>query len=140
MQKVYLVCGVPGSGKTWVCSQLQDRFTYVPNDDYIGGDYVKELYRAARSSEKPILGDCPFAERMVRDKLIGLGIDLVPVFIVEPAQVVKKRYEEREGKPCPTQHLTRAMNIKERAEIWRAPFGTSSEVLDILKEFSNASV
>ena len=27
MQRTYLVIGVPGAGKTWVCEQLVDRFT-----------------------------------------------------------------------------------------------------------------
>jgi gluconate kinase len=133
MQKVYLVCGVPGAGKSWVCNQLTEKFTYVPNDDYIGGDHLKEVYRAARASEKPVLVDCPFAERTVRDNLINNGVDVIPVFIVESPQTVKRRYESREGKPVSQSTLTRAMSIAQRAIQWRAFQGTSEKVLEHLK-------
>ena len=133
MVKVFLICGVPGSGKTWICKQLTEKFTHVANDDHIGGDYCKEIYRAARSSEKPVLADCPFAERLVRDDLIKRGLDVTPLFIVEAAQTVKKRYEARDGMPIPTNHLTRAMNIGKRADEWRAPKGTSQEILEYLR-------
>lgn len=134
VQKVYLVCGVPGSGKTWACEQLKDKFTYVPNDEHIGGDHLKEVYRAARSSEKPVLADCPFAERIVRETLTNQGLYVIPVFVVEDPQLIKKRYEAREGKPIPTSHLTRALNMQKRAEDWRAFFGTSEEVFQHLRD------
>lgn len=133
MQPVYLICGVPGSGKTWVCSQLTEKYTYVANDDHIGGDHLKEIYRAARSSEKPILADCPFGERLIRDNLINRGLDVTPVFIVEDPQVIKRRYEKRDGVPIPTNHISRAMNIGARADQWRSKKGTSEEILEYLR-------
>lgn len=139
MQKVYLVCGVPGSGKTWVCSQLEDKFQYVRNDDHIGGDYPKEVYRAARSSEKPILADCPFGERHVRKLMAELGLEVEPLFIVEKPALIKERYEARDLKPIPQQHITRAINMKARAEEWDAVFGTCQEILAHLREVALAS-
>lgn len=133
MQTIYLICGVPGSGKTWVCNQLTDKFTYIANDDFIGSDPIKEAYRASRSSEKPVLFDCPFGERLVRDNLINKGCQVIPVFVIEDPQTTKKRYESREGKPFPSQHLTRSMSIGARAEQWRAKSGTSEEILQYLR-------
>lgn len=133
MQKIYLLCGVPGSGKSWVCEQLQEKFEYIANDDYIGKDYIKELFLRARRSEKPVLADCPFAERKVREELENLKLTVVPYFIVESPQVVKKRYEARDLKPVPSNVVTRSMTIKNRADEWRAPHGTSSEVLELLR-------
>lgn len=133
MKNVYLICGVPGSGKTWVARQLEDKFNYIPNDDFIGKDYIQELFRAARNSDKPVLADCPFGERLVRDELERRGTPVVPVFIVENAQLIKKRYEARDKKPIPSAHITRAINLSKRAEEWRAFYGTSQEVLEHLR-------
>lgn len=136
MQKIYLVCGVPGSGKSWVCNQLSEKFEYIANDDFIGKDYLKELFAAARRSEKPILADCPFAERKVREELEAMRLKVIPYFIVESPQVVKQRYEKREGRPVEKNTISRAMSIKGRAEEWNAPHGTSSQVLELLKAVS----
>ncbi len=133
MQPIYLVCGVPGSGKSWVCDQLTHKFHYVRHDDYIQGDYTKGLAYEAKASEKPVIGDCPFGERVLIKDLEDRGLSVTPVFIVEDGQVVRKRYEARDKKPIPPQHITRAINIRHRAEEWRCFYGTSSEVLEHLK-------
>lgn len=139
MKPVFLLCGVPGSGKTWVAQKLEDKFNYFENDDYIGrGDFGAELIKESRNSDKPILATCPFAERELRDRLLRNEVEVFPVFIVENPQVIKKRYEAREMRPIPTQHLTRAMNIQKRADEWQAPHGTSSEVLELLRGVNGA--
>lgn len=139
MQKIFLLCGVPGSGKTWVAMQLIHKFHYFENDDFIGrGDYGSELIKASRHSERPILATCPFAERELRDRLENSDIKVIPVFIVENAQLIKKRYEARDLKPIPSQHITRAINIKKRAEDWGAFNGTSEEVLKHLEGLDHA--
>lgn len=138
MKPVYLVCGVPGSGKSWVCEQLKDKFAYVRHDDWIGGDYAAEVAKAARHSGKPVLADCPFAERELRQKISQKGIVVYPVFIVESPQVVQRRYEAREKKPVAKNTLTRAMSIGSRADEWNAPKGTSEEILKMFRELKDA--
>jgi hypothetical protein len=133
MQKVYIVCGVPGSGKTWVCDKVKDKFTYVPNDDYIGRSYVSALVKASKSSNKPVLGDCPFGERPLKEELEQLGIKVVPLFLTEKGSVIKQRYEARDGKPIPQAHLTRAMGLEARAIEWGAKYGTATALVDLLK-------
>lgn len=137
MLPIYLVCGVPGSGKTWVCEQLRGDFLYVSHDDYIGEDYAKAVLTAAKTAHKPVLADCPFAERILRDRLEKGGFTVLPYFIVEDGQTVRRRYEARENKPIPSAHITRSISIKTRAEEWRAPFGKSHEVLQMLKKVNS---
>lgn len=133
MQPIYLICGVPGSGKTWVCDQLENDFTYVAHDDHVNKTYPMELFNYSRTSDKPILADCPFAERVLREELIARNLKVIPVFIVEDAQTVKARYEKREQRSIPKNFLTRAQTIGARAAEWKAFRGTSAEVLAHLK-------
>lgn len=138
MQTVYLICGVPGSGKTWACTQLEDRYIYVPHDDYPNQAVLAEEVEAyAKTSDKPILVDCPFAEREFRGKLEGLGLKIIPIFVVENPTVCRARYEEREQRGYPKNHFTRASSISKRAAEWMAFQGSSGEVLEHLKELSN---
>jgi gluconate kinase len=137
MQKVYLLCGVPGSGKSWVSEQLQQEYTYIRNDDFIGNPktFIAAIFNAAKSSQKPILCDCPFAERKLRDELVDRDLRVIPIFIVEHPQVVRRRYESR-GKPVYPGLLTRALSIQDRAIEWNAFWGTAEEVLKKLRELS----
>lgn len=137
MQKVYAVIGVPGSGKSWVCEQLQNQYTYVPHDlDY--ESHVERTLQAAQNSDKPVLIDIPHAERSVRDALIAVGLDVQTLFIVEPVSVVAARYLSRTaGKvPMTKSMLTRAVTIVSRAIEWQSPYGTSEEILGLLKSIS----
>ncbi len=130
-QDVTLLCGVPGSGKTWVATALRDKFCYVEHD--YCDDPVGQAWIAANTQAKPVLLDCPFAERKIRDALIDKGLNVTPVFIVEDPATIAHRYASREGKPASKSTLTRSVTIKERAEEWGAKFGTSTEILDYLR-------
>lgn len=156
MKTIYLVIGVSGSGKSWILRQLADKFTYIPHDrcwehpdakpdeglDPKWGPkgskstHLKEISENAKKSEKPVITEVPFAERQLREDLEAQGFRVIPVFVVEDSDVVQKRYESREGKPIPKAALSRAKSIIERAREWRAFYGTSSEVLDHLKNLN----
>lgn len=131
-QPIYLLCGVPGSGKTWVASQLRSQYRYVPHDDHIDGNLIQELRKAAKG-DKPVLTECPFGERVLRAKLELMGLQVKAVFIVEDARVVSKRYFSDRGRLLPKSSWTRAGSIVERAKEWKAPYGTSSEILAYLR-------
>lgn len=135
MREVILVCGVPGSGKTWVCRQLPpDKFQYIPHDEHLK-DIVRALAVAARTSSLPIVTECPFGERGMREQLETLGCVVKPVFVVESPDVIWRRYADREGKSPSKSTMTRASSIINRAEEWGAPHGTSSHILNyLLKE------
>lgn len=134
MQKVYLLVGAPGSGKTWVGEQLKNKFTYVAHDDYMGGGYVDALMKAARVSTRPVLGETPFSLSRIIEPLEKARIDVQPVFILESPHTTKTRYEKREGKRIPQGHLTRIETYRKRAKEYSAPSGTSAEVLDYLRQ------
>ena len=135
-QKVYMVCGVPASGKTWVLNQLRKEFTVIENDEFIGKTQkalVERIAKSAHFSPNPILFDCPFGETKLREELLRQGLTVIPLFIVEKPEMVRARYEKREKKDAPQNVLTRASTIKDRAIEWGAFFGTSLEVLSYLK-------
>ena len=136
LQPVYLVVGCPGSGKSWVCEQLKDRFHYVHHDLFIGmagAAYVWELFQAAYTADRPVLGEAPFSVSEIVEPLKAFGVKVRPVFISEAPQVIARRYLKREKKSIPKGHLTRQETYAKRAKAMRAFSGTSSEVLDYLK-------
>lgn len=133
-RKVYLLCGVSGAGKSWVCKQLTDKFDYVPHDDYIGKDseYLDKL--TEEGNGKAALTECPFGERSLREKIEGRGSKVIPVFVIEHPSVVSSRYRQREKKDLRQAVLTRAETIKDRAKEWKAHSGTSADILEYLKK------
>jgi hypothetical protein len=131
-----MVIGCPGSGKSWVCDQLKDKFDYVHHDLFIGmaGDtYVREILNRSKSATKPLLIEAPFSISQIKDPLEQMGFKITPVFIQEQPQVITDRYRARERKDIPKGHLTRQETYKQRAQEWKAFQGTSSQVLEHLK-------
>lgn len=137
MKSIYLVVGVPGSGKSWVCEQLRDKFEYVHHDGYIGHIkqpevYVDAILQKAKSATKPLLTEAPFSISQIKDPLEAQGFKVIPVFILEDPRIVSERYQKREKKQIPTGHLTRMETYRSRAREWGSFFGTSQQVLEHL--------
>ncbi len=133
VNRIYMVIGRPGSGKSWVCEQLRNQYRYVRHDDYIERNYVNEIIGEARIDGKPLLIETPFSVSQIKDPLEAKGFHVTPVFIKEDFDVVRKRYQKREGKPIPEGHLTRQNTYAERAKLWQSYIGTSAEVLAYLR-------
>lgn len=134
MKKIYMVVGCPGSGKSWVCNQLRDRFEYVPHDDYLNNaKHIEATVRAAKTATKPLLIETPFSVSQIRDPLEKLGFEVVPVYIQERPDVLQKRYRDREGKDIPQGHLTRQVTYAARARAQGAFAGSSTEILQRLR-------
>lgn len=137
MKTAYLVVGVPGSGKSWVCEKLTDKFEYVHHDGFIylkqPGAYLRAIFEASKTATRPLLIEAPFSISETKDPLEEAGFKVIPVFILEKPSVVSMRYQKREGKEIPKGHLTRMQTYSERAKKWNAFSGTSSEVLAHLK-------
>ena len=138
--KIYMVVGCPGAGKSWVCEQLTDKFTYVHHDGYIylqkekgPRAYVDEIIKAAAASTKPLLIEAPFSVSQTKDPLESKGFDVTCVYIIENEDVIPARYRKREGKDIPKGHITRQATYRKRAEETKAFFGGSEEVLNHLK-------
>jgi uridine kinase len=135
MSDVFILVGSPSSGKTWVSSQLRGKFQVIEHDHYSNkGEYIRELGNAAKAGDKPILGNTPFGLSEIMESLQDRGLEVKPVFIIEDPNVLKQRYQQRDGKEIPQGHLTRQNTYLERARELNAFFGTSSEVLNHLKE------
>jgi hypothetical protein len=137
-QPVYLIVGVPGSGKTWITEQVKDLFTFVHHDGFIGHInqpevYVEAILEAAETSTKPLLAEAPFSVSSIADPLEAAGYSVIPVLISEPEDVIAGRYRQREGKDIPKGHLTRLRTYQSRAEEFGWYSGTSEEVRDYLK-------
>lgn len=132
MKDVYIICGVSGAGKTWVCKQLTDKFEYVPHDEHYS-NITKAIINKAVSSNKPIITECPFGERLLRQELEKYNFKVKPYFVIEQPEVVASRYMERERKPIQKSALTRSKSIVNRADEWQSPRGTSEEVLKQLQ-------
>lgn len=132
-QPMYLIVGAPGSGKTWICSQLEDKFHLIHHDGYIylkePGSYVREILKQAPKAEKPILIEAPFSISQTVEPLEKAGHKITPVFIVETDKVHRDRYVAREKKPIPQGHLTRTRTYLQRARDGKHFYGTSAEVL-----------
>lgn len=116
-----------------MASQIKEHFLYVPHDDYEVPVYYKELLKASRLNTLPVLAECPFRISVLISDLKRHGAQLKLFFIIEKADVVRSRYEQREQKRIPSMHLTRIQTVRERAREYGAPTGTSQEILNLLK-------
>lgn len=136
MQKVYILVGSPGSGKTWVSNQLKDQYNVVEHDDYKyykDDTYAKNLISRAIQGSKPVLANTPFGLSALMESLQHHKIEVKPVFIIEHPTVLSRRYQQRENKPIPKGHITRQQTYYDRALELNAFKGTSLEVLNYLK-------
>lgn len=136
MQKVFLLVGVPGSGKTWVVDRIKDKFHIVQNDDYIneGSDsYIEAIKDAARESKQPVIAEAPFSMMRVLEPLQEEGIDTECVFIIEDPEVLAERYFKRSKNEIPKGHLTRMNTFAQRAKAMGAFSGNSTQVMEHLR-------
>lgn len=134
-QPIYLVVGVPCAGKSWVCEQLRDLYTYVRHDDYMDTNkYLAAIVRASAASSRPLLVETPFSMSQLVEPLEKHGYRVEPVFIIEDDNTLKQRYRNRERKEIPAGHLTRQRTYMERAAKLDAFAGSSADVLSWLRQ------
>lgn len=124
---LYLVCGVSGSGKSWVCNQLND-VSYLPSDSAGKKNHVEKLLELSKLN-KPLVYDLSvgistFIKRNI-DKF-----DIRPVFIVETKELILERLKQRATGTALSD--TRIVAINKRAQSYATFSGTSQEVLDYL--------
>lgn len=130
--KIFLVVGVPGSGKTWVCARAGDKFEFISHDDN-QPDYVGAILESAKTSSKPLLIEAPFSISQIMDPLVSAGHEVTPLVIIEPAVVVSDRYQARCGKAIPKGHLTRMQTYLGRAAERGWFYGSSDDILARLR-------
>lgn len=131
-QSVYLLVGVPCSGKSWVCDRLDgSKYNVVRHDDHIGGDYVAALTKAAHG-DRSVVGETPFSITQIAAPLTKAGIEVKPVFVMAGANELRARYRDRKRNEYANGNLTRQRTYEERAKEYKAFSGSSSEVLEYL--------
>lgn len=135
---IYMIVGVPGSGKTWALDQLGDKFDVLRHDDFIINKhpdaYVSAIINLSKISKKSIVIEAPFSMSETIEPLERAGLKVTPIFIIEDTDTLEQRYYSREGRRLPKGHLTRQETYYNRARNGRHFYGTSEEVLKHLKE------
>jgi hypothetical protein len=135
VKTVYLLIGVPGSGKSWVADKVKSRCTYIANDDYIGKDYIGNVCRKISEEEGPFLVEATFSISRIKEPLENAGHKVIPIFIIEHPQTLTNRWDERgTTQGARGGHLTRQETYKFRANAWNAFSGNSSEVLNYIED------
>jgi hypothetical protein len=124
---VFLVFGVPTSGKSWVCEQLDPLFwDYIPHDQ---NTYEQILEAISSSTKDKIAVDVPFNERELRTLIEAQGHSVTPIAVTVEPTTVMERYYKRTNKPAPKNVLTRATSIQNKILEWKCFSGDSTQVL-----------
>lgn len=87
-QTVYLVCGVSGSGKSWVCERLTHLIHYVSSDKDGKLDPTRTLELHDR---------CTGTSTAIK-RWRSMGIEVIPVFVMGDFLQVKQQLLDRGGK------------------------------------------
>ena len=125
---VYLVSGVSGAGKSWVCEQLLDKFSYV---SYDRNSKSKHLDLLKQQSDKPKLYDPPIKISTFIRRHSDI-FDIHPIFIIEDEATIKARLAQRGG-VFTDSAIKRIAAIESRNKKYGVFSGTSSEVLVYLQ-------
>lgn len=133
LQEIFLLIGVPGSGKSWVCERAQEKYEYISHDKHIGKPHIAAIMQAAKDGMKPILTETPFSISQFMEPLLAKGFKVTPVFVIEKEDTLHQRWDERDTKlKDRLGHLTRQTTYKARAIQYNAFTGTSLDVLNHL--------
>lgn len=115
MQPIHLIIGVPGSGKTHICKQLEKDYCWVKHDQYPVGYYYKAIAQAAKYGDMPVLAECPFRATVLIEQLEKLaGCKVLKYYLVEDLKMTRERYETRTGKAFPQMHMTNYKKYRDR--------------------------
>lgn len=131
MSNVYLLVGVPGSGKSWICSRLMGVARLVHHDQWAGmagGAYAQEILRVAGEPGLPVLCEAPFSVEKIRVPLLAAGHAVVTAYVIEDEDTLCERYLNREGRLPPPESLVRQQTYLRRAVEEQAFYGSSAEV------------
>lgn len=128
--KLYLVCGVSGSGKSWVCNQLKDKYEYLSSDSSPKKGHVEKLKEMAKTS-KPLLYDLSVSiSTFIKNN--AAEFDIYPIFIKETREVILARLAERGTGMALSDSRLKA--IDSRTVKYGKFSGTTVEVLKYLEE------
>lgn len=128
-QTIYIVSGIAGSGKSWVCNQLTSKFHYIAYDKNKKKDHL-HLIRSA-PKDKIILYDLNInTSTFIRRNCEEFNIRFVT--ILGDFLQVKQQLKDRGGKITKGTY-SRWKVMKKRANTYGECQGSSSEILKYLK-------
>lgn len=134
-QEIYLLIGVPASGKSWVCERAKAKYSYISHDAFIGAqeEYLKMIMEEAAAGSKPVLIETPFSMSKIMDPLTKHGHRVTPIFLIEEETKLNARWEQR-GTDLKSQkgHRTRQDTFISRANEGDFFIGNSLAVLNHL--------
>lgn len=138
-EMIYILVGVPASGKTWVCNRIKG-MTVVRNDDYMGdrSGYVQAIKEASKG-DKPVLCEAPFAASQLIEMLHSINKPIKQVLVTGPIEEIENRYKERKnGQPFRAAFKTNHRRYEEDPDRFEFS-GTSEEVLKWLEGDKNGT-
>ena len=127
---IILLIGAPSAGKSWIASQIQDKYEYISYDGNSKKDHL-ELLRAP--SELPKVYDPTFKiGTLVRRHSNEFNFTIVCIY--ETEDILKERMASRNGK-FTTTIMKRNEQVKKRFLKYSIGgfIGTSQECLDFLR-------
>jgi len=130
--KLVIVCGPSGSGKSWVCNQLSDKYLYVSFDKVPKEQHLFKIMQLARQNpDKPVLYD-PFRKSSTIFSRYSQVWPCELIAIDETLETICDRISSRGGTPD-VEEVAKAIK-RHRSNISKAHFsGTSAEVLAYLR-------
>lgn len=135
-QRIVLLVGVPCSGKTWICSRLSNKYTYLPHDAYERSAYTLALLEASRTSAKPVIAEAPFNGSSLANALRQRGLTVEEWHVTAPLPEIEQRYRERSGKSYPANFATNHKRYSQGGSRFTYS-GTSSQIAEILDQLED---
>jgi len=130
--EIIVIAGITGSGKSWICNQLRDKFNYIPYDGIPKEQHLLKILEKSRENNKPVLYD-PFRKGSSFYKRYKDFYDVKFLVIVETAEVIWERLKSRGSKM--TLEEVQELVIKNNRNLKHSTFsGTSIEILNYLRD------
>lgn len=130
---IFLVCGVPGSGKTWVLKHFTNVIHYDAHFSTPRLEYAKRIVKQYKDTTSFVVADCPLGISEIMNELLRSKVPVTLCAIIEAPEVVTLRYFQREGKSIPKQHLSRIKTIVDRCIQYKGVRGTSQQILEYIQ-------
>lgn len=130
---IYLLVGIPASGKSWICDRMKG-MKVIRHDDFKDrGEYLAHLWEAAADGD--VLAEAPFNAAEIVRSMNRRRVPICEVHVTGELPEIEKRYLDRTDgkKSLPANFRTNHTRYKQDHE--RFEFvGTSDEVLKWLEE------
>jgi predicted RNA-binding Zn-ribbon protein involved in translation (DUF1610 family) len=130
--KLIIVCGPSGSGKSWVCNQLSDEYSYVSFDKVPKEQHLLKIMQlASQCPNKPVLYD-PFRKASTIFSRYSQVWPCELIAIDESLDTICERIASRGGVPD-RDEIAKAVK-RHQSTVAKSHFsGTSTEVLNYLR-------